>query len=102
VNLEPAEGREQGGQRPCLNLSDDTFNHGPAELVIVLALTSKRHNIPLRVLIEPPGGGLRVTSYIMPEMIRSVSTKRLSTYWGKVDSKTLETVEANVKILLGL
>ena len=36
VDLNPARGHEQAGYRPCLVVSVDLFNHGPAELVVVL------------------------------------------------------------------
>jgi len=37
VDLRPIRGREQDGVRPALILSVNKFNHGPADLVIVLA-----------------------------------------------------------------
>jgi len=100
--FDPVEGHEQGGRRPCLVLSDDLFNHGPAELVVVLPITSRQHDIPLRIRVEPPEGGVKVTSFIMPEMIRSISTRRLLESWGKLDGRTLATAEEHVKTLLAL
>jgi mRNA interferase MazF len=38
INLDPTLGREQAGTRPALVLSVDKFNHGPADLLIVLRL----------------------------------------------------------------
>ena len=102
ADLDPVEGHEQGGRRPCLVISDDLFNHGPAGLVIVLPFTSRYRDISLRIPIEPPEGGLKVRSYLMPEMIRSISTSRLKVRWGKVDSRTLARAEEHVRILLGL
>ncbi|HPO12282.1 MAG TPA: type II toxin-antitoxin system PemK/MazF family toxin [Candidatus Hydrogenedentes bacterium] len=100
--LDPVEGHEQSGRRPCLVLSEDVFNHGPSELVVVLPLTSKKHDIPLRIAIEPPEGETKRNSYIMPEMIRSISSARLLEYWGKIDGNTMRRVEEHVRILLGL
>ena len=77
ANLDLTLGREQAGTRPVLVLSVDVFNHGPAELVNVLPLTSKNKNIPLHVPVEAPEGGLSVTSYVKCEDIRSISTARL-------------------------
>ena len=78
ADLEPVTGHEQGGKRPCLILSDDIFNHGPAELVVVLPITSRTRDFPLRIPVEPEESGLKTTSYIMPEMVRAISTQRLS------------------------
>ena len=49
VNLNPTQGREQAGIRPGLVISVDQFNHGPADLVILLPLTSKGRGIPIHV-----------------------------------------------------
>ena len=62
VRLDPAKGREQAGQRPALVLSVDLFNHGPADLVVVLPITSKAKGIPFHVSIKPPNGGLKLKS----------------------------------------
>jgi mRNA interferase MazF len=40
AGLRPTRGREQSGRRPVLVLSVDFFNAGPADLVVVLPLTS--------------------------------------------------------------
>ena len=63
VGLDPAKGREQAGMRPALIISVDIFNHGPAELVVVIPITSKAKRIPLHVEIGPPEGGLTMTSF---------------------------------------
>lgn len=102
ADLEPITGHEQGGKRPCLVLSDDVFNHGPAELVVVLPITSKNREIPIRVALEPPDGGVKVRSYIMPEMIRSISTRRLSRRLGNISPDRMTIVEGHVQALLRL
>jgi mRNA interferase MazF len=51
-------GHEQGGQRPCLVVSDDGFNLGLSGLIMVVPVTSKiqkSKNIPAHILIAPPG-----------------------------------------------
>jgi mRNA interferase MazF len=47
VNLDPVQGHEQGGKRPALVVSDDTFNQGPAGLVLVVPNTSRQKSIPI-------------------------------------------------------
>ncbi len=102
ANLDPTLGREQAGTRPVLVLSVDSFNLGPAELVIVLPLTSKNKNIPLHTSITPPEGGLSVISYIKCEDIRSISTARLTHKRGTLAPATVEIVEEKVRLLLGM
>src|SRR6266478_3129255 len=52
ADLRPTRGWEQTGRRPVLVLSVDFFNAGPAELVVVLPLTSTKRDIPLHVNVE--------------------------------------------------
>lgn len=40
ADLHPIRGREQTGERPVLIVSTDRFHQGPAELVVVLPVTS--------------------------------------------------------------
>ncbi|MEK7874279.1 MAG: type II toxin-antitoxin system PemK/MazF family toxin [Chloroflexota bacterium] len=102
INLDPARGHEQAGQRPALIVSDDTFNHGPAGLVVVIPITSRARGIPLHVRVEPPDGGLTVASFIKCEDIRSVSKERLTKCWGSVRPDTMAAVEDRLRILLAL
>lgn len=102
VNLNPTRGREQAGTRPALIVSVDLFNHGAAELVVAIPITSKEKNIPLHVKVTSPEGGLSVTGFVKCEDVRSLSTSRLIKKLGRVSSQTIDAVEDRLKILLGL
>ncbi len=102
VNLDPTKGREQAGRRPALILSVDPFNHGPADLIVVLPITSKAKGIPFHVSVRPPEGGVKQESFIKCEDVRSISKERLLQRLGAVTLKTMAQVEDRVKILLGL
>jgi mRNA interferase MazF len=102
VSLDPTKGREQAGKRPALVLSVDPFNHGPADLIVVLPITSKAKGIPFHVNVRPPEGGLKQESFIKCEDVRSISKERLSQRLGAVTTKTMKQVEDRVRILLGL
>lgn len=102
VGLDPTKGREQAGMRPALVVSVDIFNHGAAELVVVVPITSKAKAIPLHVEIAPPEGGLILTSYVKCEDVRSISTSHLAGRLGSVSSHTMDNVEDRLRILLGL
>ena len=45
ADLRATRGREQTGRRPVFVLSVDFFNAGPADLVVVLPLTSTQRDI---------------------------------------------------------
>ncbi|MEO5741925.1 MAG: type II toxin-antitoxin system PemK/MazF family toxin [Vicinamibacterales bacterium] len=102
VNLNPTLGHEQSGIRPGLIVSTNTFNHGPAELVITLPITSKGKGIPFHVEVKAPEGGLTSRSFIKCEEIRSLSTERLMRKLGAVSDATLEKVDDRIKIILEL
>src|SRR5688572_12259416 len=102
VNLDPTRGREQAGTRPALVVSVDEFNQGPADLVVVLPITSRKKGIPFHVRLEPPDGGLKSTSFIKCEEVRSVSKERLVRRWGSASSGTLAEVEFRLRVLLKL
>ena len=102
VNLNPTQSHEQSGIRPALIVSEDTFNNGPADLVIVVPITSVGKGIPFHVEIKPPEGGLTMRSFIKCEEIRCVSKQRLSQRLGEVSKRTIENVEDRIKIVLDL
>jgi len=106
VRLEPVEGHEQGGIRPALILSADTFNAGPREMAMIVPLTT-RHRAELdsfRVKVERPNGGLSQTSYVIPDQIRALSTRRLvgTSRRGRIPAKQLAEVEDRLRVLLNL
>ena len=102
VDLDPARGHEQAGMRPGLVVSVDLFNRGPAELVVVVPLTTRAKGIPWHVPVEPPEGGLEQKSFIKCEDVRSVAKERLTRRLGMVSAETLVAVEDRLRILLGL
>ena len=102
LNLNPTQGREQAGSRPALIISVDPFNRGPAELVVVLPITSKAKGVPFHVSLIPPEANVQHRSFIKCEDIRSVSRSRLSNRWGAVTDETMAAVEDRLRILMGL
>jgi len=102
ANLNPSRGREQAGFRPCLVISVDRFSHGPAELVIVVPITSRNKAIPLHVEIAGKETGLDFTSYIKSEDIRSISRDRLEKKIGKVSEEVIREVLDRMEILLDI
>src|ERR1700751_1944254 len=93
ADLDPTFGHEQGGSRPVLVVSVDTFNAGRSGLVVVLPITSRARPLPLHVPINPPEGGLRIASAILCDAVRSIDRRRLSDCWGTVNAPTLALVE---------
>jgi mRNA interferase MazF len=102
ADLDPAIGREQSGRRPVLIISDDLFNSSPAGVVVIVPLTAKDKGIPMHVKASPPEGGLKYTSFIKCEDIRSGAKERLIKRYGSMSSATLEAVNYRLRLLLNL
>ena len=102
ASLDPTRGHEQAGRRPVVVVSDDLFNRGPADLVIVLPMTTRLRPVRSHVVLEPPEGGLKSTSAILCEAVRSISTQRLIAPWGTVSPITMARVEDTLRILMRL
>jgi mRNA interferase MazF len=102
ADLDPTRGHEQAGRRPVLVVSEDLFNRGPADLVIVLPVTSTVRPIPSHVRLSPPEGGLKRASAVLCDAIRSISKQRLVRRSGGVAPATMGLVEDALRILLRL
>jgi mRNA interferase MazF len=89
-NPDPTRGNEIGKKiRPAMVISNDTFNNGPAGLVIVIPLTTKDKKIPCHIPIHPKDGGVKETSFAMCEQIRCISKIRLIEKWGYVRNQVV-------------
>lgn len=102
VDLNPVRGHEQAGRRPCLVVSHDIYNSGPAGKHIVIPVTSKNKHIPYHIEITPPEGGLRVPSFLLCDDVRSVSRERFVERLGAVSSRTMLVVSENLRTLLSV
>src|SRR5260370_697511 len=102
ADLDPIFGHEQGGRRPVLVLSVNSFNSGRSGLAVVLPITSRIRTLPLHIPIYPPEGGLRAPSAILCDAIRSVDQRRLIDHWGTVNPVTISLAEGCMRRLLGL
>lgn len=97
--LDPVEGHEQAGRRPCLVISVDQIGKGPSDLAIVIPI-SRSNFTQLDVRIAPPEGGLTDSSYAMPYQVRTVSRTRLAKRRGLVSDETLAEVIRRVRLLI--
>ncbi len=102
ADLGPFVGHEQGGRRPFLVLSIASMNRAPLELAIGVPLTTTHHGSKLQVRIGPGESGLSQVSYAMPEMVRSVSTKRFGSRIGRAPIELVDRAATHAGLLLGL
>ena len=102
VDLSPTRGHEQDLVRPALVVSSDSFNRSAAGLVMVLPLTRTQRGIPFHVEVRPPEGGLRTTSYVLCDQIRTVSKERLGARRGEITETTMHRIVERLRVLLDL
>ena len=100
ARFDPAVGREQGGERPCLVFSDDRFNQCRAQLVIVIPITRTERGLASHVRVTPPEGGLKGVSFNKCEDVRSFSRQRRNTVWVKVSPQSLAAVGDRRRLLV--
>jgi mRNA interferase MazF len=87
ADLDPVRGHEQGGPRPVLVITRDSYNRGPSGLIVVLPLTTTHRGVPIHVPILPPEGGISRPSVILCDA---------------VSPATLAAVESHLRSLLVL
>jgi mRNA interferase MazF len=92
--------REHADRRPCVILSNDRFNASAAELVIAVPMTSSDKAMPTHVRIDPPEGGIRNTSFVICEGIRSVARQYLLRRLGVVTPQTMTEIELRLRDLM--
>lgn len=88
---DPAMGREQGGRRPVLVISNEAYLDAVATLAITAPLTTRDRGWPNHV---PVAGstGLDVPCWAMTEQVRTISRSRMVRRSGVVAGETLATV----------
>ena len=102
LDLSPTIGREQSGKRPALVVSENLFNNGPADLVIVIPITSQDKNIRSHIRIKKGEAGLTLDSFAKCEDIRSVSKQRFTRRFGSVEDPTMRSVVETLRFLMRL
>jgi mRNA interferase MazF len=98
--LDPVQPGEQGGTRPVLVVSADTFNAWPVGLVIVVPTTTRdrgfAHHVPV------VAAGLDRSSFVMPEYVRSIVQRRLRRRLGAANEETIRQVTDWLRRLTGI
>lgn len=93
VDFNPQVGREQGGIRPALVISNDFFNRVPNGLHIIVPLTGTDRGLRHHIRIAPPAGGLTKPSVIMCDQARSQSQLRFLRRRGHVTADLVRRVQ---------
>lgn len=69
---------------------------------MVVPLTTRGRGVRTHLAVEPPEGGLKHSSFIMCEQVRSVDLTRFARRFGRVSEATLAETEMLLAAILGL
>ena len=98
----PGKGNDIHGYRPVLIVSVNELNNCSVDMVMAMPITSTQRDVPLQVKISPPEGGLKKTSYVKCDQIRTISKFRLKKRTGLILNDSMSQVEEALRILLNL
>lgn len=101
VSLDPTVGHEVQKTRPAIVVTSDIYN-ASNWVVIVVPLTSHDEAEYDQVLIQPPVGGLSISSVTLPDQMRAVDRARLARRLGKLEPDTMRAIDRSLKIVLDL
>ena len=103
VGLDPTQGHEQRGIRPCVLVSDpEASGDQRYPMVCVIPITGTPGEGALYPRISAGESGLRRDSYALVDQIRSLDKRRVTRIFGPVDSPDLEAIDEGLRLFLGL
>jgi len=88
ADLDPVRGREQGGRRPVLIISQDIFNEHSGT-AIVMAITSRPQRAGFPLALKFSEAGLPKESWLKISQVRTLSVERIGERIGRMDVETL-------------
>ena len=91
ANLNPTRGREQGGTRPVLIISNNIFNQRSGT-VVALAITSVEPKVKYPLVKELICSTLPKSSWVKITQIRTISTERIENYIGQIAANQMNEI----------
>lgn len=106
LNLEPIKGSETGKTRPCVVVTNDTYNARVPVIQVtpITAWSEKKARIVTNVVVEPSrGNGLRKKSVADCLQIRPVDyNKRFVRTRGRLTQKEMSAIDEALRIVFAL
>lgn len=97
---DPTRGSEQAKPRPFVIVSVDQLNTSPLGNSLAVPLTRTNFSNALHLQIDPPEGGVRESSYAMPEQLRALAHEWITRQPGTVRTSTLSELLRRCRLLL--
>lgn len=103
VDLDPTQGHEQRGRRPCVVVSDPAVNLDQRfPLIGVVPITGTAGEGALYPPLAPGASGLAKTSYALVDHVRAVDKRRVRRAYGRLPENELTNIDDGLKLYLGL
>lgn len=104
VDLDPTNGSEQRGRRPCLVVQNNVGNENAPTTIVVPCTTSLSERLyPFEVRLDAAECALREDSVVNCSQLRTVSIDhRISENLGSVPVERMEEVDTALEYSLGL
>lgn len=104
VELDPTQGSEQRGTRPCLVVQNDVGNeHAPTTIVVPFTTSFDDELYPFEVLVTAEESHLREDSVALCSQIRTISIEhRINTVVGSIPDARMRDVDTALEYSLGL
>ncbi|WP_255149314.1 type II toxin-antitoxin system PemK/MazF family toxin [Halorarius halobius] len=104
VDLDPTEGSEQRGTRPCLVVQNDVGNENAPTTIVVPFTTSRGDQLyPFEVLVSADECSLQEDAVALCSQIRTVSIEhRIADTVGSIPDARMEDVDDALEYSLGL
>jgi len=104
VGLDPTEGSEQRGTRPCLVVQNNVGNANAPTTIVVPFTTSFGDKLyPFEVLVTADESHLQEDSVALCSQLRTVSIEhRITTVVGSVPDERMDDVDTALEYSLGL
>ncbi|MCK5521615.1 MAG: type II toxin-antitoxin system PemK/MazF family toxin [Thiomargarita sp.] len=100
ADLNPVRGSEQGGLRPVLILSQDTFNERSGT-VIAIAITAQPQRAKFPLTFELKCEGLPKRSWVKISQIRTLASERIGKKISKVPPEDLAKIIDGFNEIIG-
>ena len=101
ADLEPVIGSEQGGERPVVILQNNKGNqHSPTVIVAPLTTQKIKPRLPTHVMVS--SSGLRSSSLVLLEQIRTIDKQRMRNHIGAVTDTEMKEIEKAVLARVGI
>lgn len=104
VELDPTQGSEQRGTRPCLVVQNDVGNaNAPTTIVVPFTTSFGERLYPFEVLVPAEECALREDSVALCSQIRTVSIEhRITENLGSIPQERRDEVDTALEYSLGL